>query len=235
MLVKAVIFDLDGTILDSFRDGLRRIKRICAIEDIPFTRVHRKRLTKLWGKPGVELLMEGMDLGEELVRTTLYPAWERLDIIEPPPLILGAREVLSWLKRNKIVATLLTSRHKKHTEQLLDLIDLSREFVIVHTKEDSPFPKPDPRAFRFTIEGLAEKFGIQKDETIFVGDTPADIDAGQAIEIETLLVQTGPYLLRHAKQLPFGLDKLCNVLNSIDDVPEWIEEHHEGPELSFYW
>lgn len=231
MKVRAVIFDLDGPILDSFRDGLRRIRRVCAVYDIPFNRTHTKKLQELWGIGGVELFVQGVGVSVELAKETLYPAWERLDIAEPPQLVLHAREALAWLRRNKIVATLLTSREGPHVTQLLDRLDLAREFSVVSTKFSTKYRKPDPRVFGPTLEELKDKFAIVKEECVFVGDTPADIDAGAKVGIETLLVQTGPYLLKHAKELPLAL---ANVLNSVDDLPGWIEEHHEGEELLPY-
>lgn len=229
--VRATIFDLDGPILDSFREGLRRIKIIAAIYDIPFEREHYKKLSELWGLPGIELLVQGLDLGEEFAKTIFYPAWERLDLNQPIPLVPRTREVLGWLRRNKIVTALLTSRHKEHVTDMFDRLDLSRDFSIISTKFDTPYRKPDPRVFYYTLEELKDKFQIDKNECLFVGDTPADVDAGGAADIETLLVQTGPYLLKHAEKLPLSL---ANILNSIDDLPGWIEEHHNGKPLVFY-
>ncbi|OGN07429.1 MAG: hypothetical protein A3B86_01625 [Candidatus Yanofskybacteria bacterium RIFCSPHIGHO2_02_FULL_38_22b] len=231
MKVGAVIFDLDGPILDSFREGLRRIKIVCAIYDIPFNREHYKKLTELWGLPGIELLTQGLGLNEEFAKTTFYPAWERLDLTQPVPLVTRTREVLAWLVRNKIQATILTSRHREHLLDMFERIDLTRYFSVISTKFDTPYRKPDPRVFWYTFEELRDKFGIEKRECLFVGDTPADVDAGQAVEIETLLVQTGPYLLKHAQKLPL---QLSNILNSIDDLPGWIEEHQDNSSLLPY-
>lgn len=230
MDIKAAVFDLDGPILDSFREGLRRIKIICVIYDIPFNREHYKLLTQLWGLSGVELIMQGLGLNEKFTKEIFYPAWERLDIKQPVPFVPRTREVLSWLKKNKILCTVLTSRHREHVMEMLDRLDLLSSFAVVSTKFDTPYRKPDPRVFRYTLEELGERFQITKNEVIFVGDTPADIDAGKAADIETLLVQTGPYLLKHASKIPI---ELKNVLNSIDDVPSWIEENVSGSFTSY--
>ena len=53
-------------------------------------------------------------------------------------------------------------------------------------------------------------------------NTPSDIVAGQDANIRTLVVQTGPYLLRHAAQYPISL---ADILQSIDYLPLWIEEN----------
>lgn len=216
MNVRAVIFDFDGPIIDSFREGLRRIKIICAILDIPFDRRHQKELSRLWGLPGIQLIQQGLGLGKTFTEEIFYPAWERYDSQYPIPLVPHAREVLYWLRKNSIICTILTSRNRKHTQELFDRLDLTHDVAILSAKSDTPYHKPDPRVFDYTLEQLEQTFGILKDQCIFVGDTFADIDAGVHAQIETLLVQTGPYLLKHADKLPLPPS---NILNSIYDLP----------------
>src|SRR3989338_7311334 len=112
MFLKAVILDCDGVILDSFREGLRRIKLLAAMHDISFTRESRGSLTDLWGLPGIELLEQGLGVNRALVRR-MYVIWEKMDLSDPVPLIPGAPATLNWLRKNGFVSCLLTSRHRK--------------------------------------------------------------------------------------------------------------------------
>ncbi len=217
--------DLDGVLLDSFREGLRRIRILCVLHDIRFERDTRAKLFNSWGLPGVELLIQCLGVNDALARR-MYIEWEKLDRVIPPPLIPGAREVLVWLRRNGFRTALITSRHRPNLLEVLDQLDLEREFLVITAKEDaSPYHKPDPRVFRYALETLDTKCGVKKDECIFIGDTPSDTTAGHAAQIETLVVQTGPYLLEHMVQYPVPL---WNVLKSIDDLPYWVEKHHDG-------
>jgi len=228
MHIRAVIFDWDGPIADSFREGLRRIRILCAVHEIPFGIQERKRLTEIWGRPGIELLQEGLDVSKGLAEQ-MYPEWERMDLHDPVPLVPGTREVLFWLRRNGLQSALLTSRHKNSLNDILDRLDLGKEFSVITSKEETLYHKPDHRVFYHTLEQLKEKHGILKKECVFMGDTPADIVAGQNAGIRTVVVQTGPYLLKHTKDYPIDLG---DILNSIDDLPFWIEEHHKG-EMTF--
>lgn len=230
MFVEAVIYDCDGVVLDSFREGLRRIRVLAAIHDIPFTRKSRSKLTKVWGIPGIPLLEQGLEINKKLA-TEIYKDWEKMDLHDPIPNIPGARDVLFWARKNNIKNCLLTSRHKKNLMAILDRTDLTREFAYISAREDPYYSKPDPRAFRTTLEKLREEYGIKKESCLFVGDTPADIQAGHNADIETLVVQTGPYLLKHSEQFPI---ELGNILQSIDDLPIWIEENHDGELLHLY-
>jgi len=224
----AFIFDLDGVILDSFREGLRRIRTICAIHEIPFDRTTRLRLTELWGLPGIELLMQGLTLSERNFAEDLYREWERIDKSDPPGLIIGARETLIWLRQNGFRKAVLTSRNRKNARQMLQRHDIIREFALIITKEDVHHPKPDPRALRPTLEMFEERNGIKPSECVFVGDTLTDVACGVAAGLTTIVVQTGPYLLRHAKSVNELPIPLGNVLGSIDEIPGWVEENCEN-------
>lgn len=229
MIIQGVLMDLDGVLLDSFREGLRRIQIVCALHDVPFERSTRANLFTHWGLPGIELLMQCLGVGESLARR-MYVDWEKLDKTQPPPLIPGAREVLWWLRRNGFKSGLITSRHRPNLLEILDRLDLEREFSVVTAREDAgPYHKPDPRVFRHALETLRDRHGVEEGACIFVGDTPSDTVAGHQARLTTLVVQTGPYLLEHINQFPIDLG---NVLKSIDDLPFWIEKHHQG-EITF--
>ncbi|MBI2409939.1 HAD-IA family hydrolase [Candidatus Kaiserbacteria bacterium] len=226
MNIRGILTDFDGVLLDSFREGLRRIKLVCALHDRPFGRETRKELFNRWGLPGIELLMQCLGVNETLARR-MYIDWERLDKADPPPLVPGAREVLVWLRQNGFKVALITSRHRANLLEVLDQLDLEREFAVVTAKEDVPgYHKPDPRVFRHALEALEAQCGILAKQCIFVGDTPSDTVAGHNAELETLIVQTGPYMLEHIERYPVALG---NVLKSIDDLPYWIERRHDGP------
>jgi phosphoglycolate phosphatase-like HAD superfamily hydrolase len=225
MKIRGILLDFDGVLLDSFREGLRRIHLVCTIHDVPFDRDTRAKLFARWGLPGIELLKQCVGVNDALA-ARMYIDWEKIDKTTPPPLVPGAREALVWSRRNGFKCALVTSRHRENLLEILDQLDLERELSVITAREDAgPYHKPDPRAFRHPLETLEEMHGIKKDECIFIGDTPSDTAAGHKAEITTLVVQTGPYLLEHMTEFPVDLG---NVLKSIDDLPAWIERNHEG-------
>jgi HAD superfamily hydrolase (TIGR01509 family) len=223
MLLKAVLLDLDGVLLDTFRSGLHKIHALCAMHEVPYGRETRAKLTNAWGMPAIELLMHCLQVNKALA-TEMNRVWEKLDTTHKPQLIPGAREVLLWLRHNKFRTALITSRHRKWLLELLDEVDLLNKFDVVTAKEDCPYHKPDPKVFRYALEHF-EGLEIGKEDCIFVGDTPSDTVAGTRANLETLVVQTGPYMIEHVNQYPV---KLSNILRSIDDLPFWIEKNHEG-------
>ncbi|OGN13319.1 MAG: hypothetical protein A3C71_01510 [Candidatus Yanofskybacteria bacterium RIFCSPHIGHO2_02_FULL_43_15c] len=222
MKIKAVIFDFDGPINDSFREGLRRIEVLAGMNQVEFNRNKRQNLIKLWGKPGVELLQGGLEIERELAEK-IYSQWEVWDLVDPIPLVPGAREALRWNRKNDILNTLLTSRNQKNISDIFDKLDLMEEFAVIQTRQDSQFRKPDPQVFSYTLDRLKREFGVAREECIFVGDTPEDILCGMSV-IETLVVMTGPYWLEHILQYPV---KPQNVMPSVDYLSEWIEKNSD--------
>ena len=224
MDVHAVIFDFDGPINDSFREGMRRIKVLCSLHNVPYGRQERLRLIELWGLPGIELLQQGLLISEDLAQT-MYREWERIDLADPVPLVPGAKDVLYWLRRNGLKTALLTTRNRQNISEIFEELDMHRHFDVISCRQDVQYYKPDPRAFEYVQAYLSEQFNIGRDNCIFVGDTPTDIKAGSRAGYRTLVVQTGPYLLKHAAKYPIDL---TDLLNSVDDLPLWLEENHDG-------
>lgn len=224
MIVKAFIYDWDGVLNDSYRNGMKKIRVLCAIHEVRFGRAERARLVELWGIPGRDMLQQALGITQELA-TTMYTHWERMDLEDLVPLIPFAKEVLYWAQRNGFRNALLTTRNRQNIMDIFERLDLMRSFDVISCRQDVQYRKPDPRAFRFVLESFQEQFGITKDDCVFIGDTPADIEAGKQAGIRTLVVQTGPYLVEHVQKYPVAL---CDLLKSIDDLPGWADKHHEG-------
>ena len=221
MRIRGAIFDFDGPLNDSFREGLRRIEVLCGINNLPFTREIRQRLIRLWGKPGVQLLEEGLGVTSELAGH-VYVQWEAFDLIMPIPFIPGTFDTLRWNRQHGIQNAVLTSRNRKNIHDIFEKCDFEREFAVVSTRQDTEFKKPDPQVFNFVLKRFSEDFCIAREECIFIGDTPEDITCGQAAGIETLVVLTGPYWCDHILQYPV---KPTNILASVDYLPEWIDRY----------
>jgi len=102
---------------------------------------------------------------------------------------------------------------------------------VIQTKQDWPIGKtdkdgrPNPAVFDYTLQALRENFGIAREECVFVGDTPADVECGLAAGIEMVVVLTGPYWIAHFTNYPRL--KMQNILPSVDYFPEWLDRYAE--------
>lgn len=220
MKVKGVVFDFDGPVCDSFREGLRRIEVLARTNDIPFDRTMRKRLIDLWGLAGVELLQRGLGIHPELAKI-LYTKWEVWDVVDPPQLIPGAQECLVWNDRQGIANCLLTSRNLTSLQGFFHKYSLDRDFSFIQTREQCVARKPDPKVLKPCLQFLRKR-GIKKSEVIFVGDTPEDIKTANAAGVEVVVVMTGSYWADQFLNFPV---KQQNIIASVDYLPEWVERY----------
>ncbi len=184
--VKAVVFDLDGTLMDSKIDYERmsnRIKELLVSTGLPEPLEDRRKVYRVirggaaslreYGLPEASLQaamaeMEAIMNGIEL---------EGLDAITLKP---HAREAVEALHGEGLRLGVATRSHREYTIRSLEKHDLLRFFHSVVARDDVPYPKPDPRHLLYAIELL----GVEPGETLFVGDTTTDLHTAEAAGVE---------------------------------------------------
>lgn len=194
MKIEAVLFDLDGTLIDSVPAYTKMLEII----------VHRLNLNPVSTEMVAELMKGGVAAWEILIPEEMKERKEELrqEIMEMAKevgreiflhevkLIPGSAEIFSQLSANKIKIGLVTSTHTKFLDgKLLPLkkkgIDGLIEVVI--TIEDAPNVKPAPDPL---IE-CARRLGVAKEKSVYIGDSHIDIRAGKAAGMMTVGVLTG--------------------------------------------
>lgn len=174
--VRAVVFDFDGTLIDSLTEGMAIMKQVVRVIGCaePDWRLVRKR----WGMYWEQLLREmfpAVDLREfrsawrllTRSRRTRYP---------PYP---GARTSVETLRQAGYVLALHTNRGpSERLEERLQEAELPRAlFHFVRTPEDGTPPKPDIRSLQVVLQHLADTFDIRDAaRTCVVSDQTADAD-----------------------------------------------------------
>ncbi len=191
--VKGVIFDLDGTLIDSlgaFAEALNRAIKLFGLEPITDERVAHF-LDK--GSRLSELLLElfptiFQDAGK---RTTCENEIRKAYIeLEKQKVLLkaGARRTLQLLKERGIKTGIVTRRMTTGENKWQELQRLNiRHLVDVMVTAADALAKPAP-------DGLAKctkQLGLSMDECVFVGDSTIDVMAGKKAGIRTIAVHTG--------------------------------------------
>jgi HAD superfamily hydrolase (TIGR01509 family) len=184
--VKAVVFDLDGTLMDSKIDYEKmgnKIKELLASRGLPEPLEDRRKVYKVisggaatlreYGLPEasleatmaeMETIMNGIEL-------------EALDAMEMKPF---AREVVAELHGEGLGLGVATRSHREYTLRGLKRYDMLRFFHHVVARDDVPYPKPDPRHLLYTIKLL----GVDPEDTMFIGDTTTDLQTADAAGVE---------------------------------------------------
>ena len=206
--VEAVLFDLDGTlvdtiplILDSFRYATQTVLGTPVADDI---------LARNIGIPLAIQMRHFTDneaVADELLR--VYRTHNRAHHDERARLFEGTVEALSLIAERGIPMGVVTSKGREIAMRGIDLFDLGRFFQVVVTMDDVDRFKPDP----FPLFKAAEAMGIAPDATAYVGDSPHDVDAANRAGALSIAapwgVSTRDRLLE--AQPHFILDSMANV------------------------
>jgi HAD superfamily hydrolase (TIGR01549 family) len=184
---KAVILDVDGTLVDTnYQHALAWFRSFRSHGIVlPIWRLHRH--VGMGGDKYVEA-MAGPDV-EERLGDDLRETWEEIfnGMIDEAEALHGATELLRDLKERGHEVVLASSSISEHLEHFLDLLD-AREIADAWTmKDDVEASKPDPDL----VQAALEKAGTR--DAVMLGDTPWDVEAARRAGIDTVCVMTGGF------------------------------------------
>ncbi len=223
-MIKAVFFDLDGTILDTIDTYWQAFN--AAVATFQLEAVSRKVLLPLMGLgyslpeilceiyPEVDFKPESAML--EGVRAEIRNAY-LMHGGAKVELTSGAQELFGLLRERELKIGIVTSRsvtaerqwHELEKLQMAHFID-----VVITGAEARRKPAPD------TVIECLQKMGLSPEEAIFVGDSQADIIAAKAAGMKVVAVTTGvsdnQALLEESPDFIF--DDLPELIVKLDSV-----------------
>jgi AHBA synthesis associated protein len=208
MPYKAILFDLDGVIIDSMpamRDAFKTAYRdvVDASPDDAALEPLFQQYCRYLGYAFTEI-MDFLSLPHEMKEPFVRHSAEfkhRVRINE------GMPSVLKGLHAEGMKLTVATGKDGYRARDLLDLLDLSQYIDIVTGSDEVERGKPAPDMLLMQMDTL----DVSPNEAIMVGDSPADIQAGKAAGVTTVGVLWGygkrheltdaDYLFEHPSQL----------------------------------
>jgi pyrophosphatase PpaX len=182
------LFDLDGTLIDSIA--------------LILASFHHTRLVHFGDRLPDEYYLEtlGMPLreafrriastperAERMVRTYLeYNLAKHDDMVRAYP---GVADTIEQLANRGARMGIVTSKMRTHAERGLLVAGLRDAFDVIVSADEVTRGKPDPEPVLIAIE----RFGGSRAETVFVGDSPHDIVAGNGAHVSTVAAAWGPF------------------------------------------
>ena len=180
MTKRALIWDLDGTLLDSYDAILAGLEETYASYQLPFDRASIKdyilkhSVQDLLVAVAEEFHLDVTDLNHRRAESL---AEKNAQVL----LMEGARDVLSWAKDAGIQQFVYTHKGENALVILRDL-GLESFFTEILTSQSGFARKPDPEAAIY----LMKKYGLHPEKIYYIGDRSLDVDFARNSQIQSI-------------------------------------------------
>lgn len=209
--MKACIFDLDGTLINSLKD-------IAISMNIVLKKLNLQEHTideyKNFIGDGALMLVKNslpQDSSKEIISLALeyFINTYESEIHENTFAYDGINELLDELDKLDIKLGILSNKPHKFTIKYKELLFKNKNFSEVHGQKDNVPKKPHPLA----ATKIASNFNISANDIFFIGDTPTDIKTAKAAKMKSIGVSWG--FRPKEELLQAGADYIATTPNDI--------------------
>lgn len=197
--IQAVLFDLDGTLIDTAPDFIRIIKVMCDKHNhpVPSNEVIREQVSA--GARAMVKLMFGelANVADDNKKLLVYRQ-EFLDIYQADICVdsrvfSGLDNLLIELEIAGVPWGIVTNKPRYLAEILLEKLHLTEHCSVLVCPDDVKNTKPDPEPMFLAVKILNEKLGLNltPQDCVYVGDHIRDIEAGNNAGMMTILAGYG--------------------------------------------
>ena len=214
---QAILFDLDGTLVDSAADMAGALNHVLSEDGFPELSI--ADVTGMIGG-GIPLLIEraliahGEKPTAERVES-IYPRYREAYVpraVETTCPFPGIVEVLESFRSAGVGLGVCTNKPEDVSHVILDKLGLTPFFGVVIGGDTLPVKKPDPAP---VLEGL-KRLGCKSADGLMVGDSAADANAAKAAGVRAILVTFG-YSQEPIHELPNN-----GIVDSYSEFPEVV-------------
>lgn len=221
-MFSALLFDLDGTIIDSAPDVCASVNRTLETMDRPPITVEDTKMLVGFGARTLcekTLAMTGKPGSEEDVNLLLTGFLDsyRKNPSEHTVVFPGALEALNLFKDAGIQLGICTNKPEATCFPVLDALELRHFFSSVICGDTLEFRKPDPRHVFHTLDDM----GAELSKTAFIGDSEADIEAANNAGLPSVLVTFG---YCHVPFDELGANAVIDHFHELDEALHTIAE-----------
>jgi HAD superfamily hydrolase (TIGR01509 family) len=208
-MIKAIIFDLDGVIIDSEGQWFQAGKELCADYGHEYTKELYK---KAMGGNGPRAIKNAFNLedSEEEVFKKLVAKFISLVEKHGTKEMPGIRSLLDRTKKNLLLA-LASSSPRDRIDFFIDKLNLRNYFSVIMSGSQVSNTKPEPDIFLAT----AEKLEVEPSECIVIEDSPNGTKAAKAAGMKCIALKN-PYASENDLQ-EAGADL---IVSNLDEITE---------------
>ena len=192
-----ILFDLDGTLVDTAPDLMRAHNHVMTKFGYPTKSTNEIRNLvgkgagaligrSIWGQAKKEFhSVNDLKIKDQMSKE--FVDYYGKNIISESTLINGVKEFLKWCKEKNISMAVCTNKQEHLSNDLLKKIGIYDFFEYVAGSDTFDYCKPDPRHLTSVVEILD---GDVK-KTIMIGDSETDANAAKSAEIPVILLENG--------------------------------------------
>lgn len=187
--VRAVLFDLDGTLADSAGDLALALNLVRADQGLAPVPAHPLRVHASSGARG--LLAAGMNVypdtpGYDRLREAFLAHYERC-LATSTVLFAGVDRLLDTIEERGLAWGIVTNKHMRFTTPVVRALGLSPRAGTIVAGDSTPHPKPHPAP----LLRAAQELAVAPAACMYVGDDLRDVLAGNAAGMPTIVANYG--------------------------------------------
>lgn len=187
--VRAVLFDLDGTLIDSAPDLGAAADKMRLDRGLPSLPPAHYRPMAGAGARGMLQVAFGMSpqhLEFETMREEFFSNYERC-MTHNTYAFDGVAELLGALERRQLPWGVVTNKSQRFTNPLTQSMPLFAGAAVIVSGDTTPHAKPHPAP----LLEAAKRLGVDPADCVYVGDDERDIVAGRAAGMRTVAASYG--------------------------------------------
>ena len=216
-MIKLVIFDLDGTLIDAYEaieKSLNYTLKILGYESIGFSAVH-----KAVGGGDVNFIKTFVKNKHVEKALKIYRQHHKSALLTYTCTIPYAKRMLKSLKKRNFRLAVATNRPEKFSLILLNHLGINNYFDLITCAGTMEEFKPEPTLLLRILKELK----INSDEALYVGDMTVDIYAGKNAGIRTIAVMSGSSSETELKKAkPHKLISSIAELTNLEQIKEVV-------------
>jgi phosphoglycolate phosphatase len=187
--VQAVLFDLDGTLVDSAPDlagAINELRLARGLDALPYEQLRPMVGSGARGMVGVAFGLAPGDAGYEVLKDEFLDRYARR-LLQETTVFDTMQTVLQRLEAKLLPWGIVTNKALRFAEPLVQGLRLQQRAAVLIGGDSTPFTKPHPQP----LLEAAQRIGIAPGHCVYIGDDRRDMMAGRAAGMATVAAAWG--------------------------------------------